>query len=398
MCVAIVKPAGFRISEEILRRCWKNNNDGCGIAYIKHAKGKGKAKNKMCVYHSLGLNPFLKELGRVEEEYPNFPMLLHFRATSKGETSLSNCHPFIIDKDHAFVHNGTIAKVDDDPMKLKSDTAMFNETIMQKLPAGWFGNPAVQEIVEDYIGFSKLAMLRIDGKVMIFNEKKGDESDEGVWFSNTQWRVVTTSYKYNRNNNTSTKGADWKSRHDDYDSDASAYGQRENPYDDGTYDDHTDLTKWCTKQGAYHGQNRFDDKSNQYQKYDYWDMKWLRLADWKDKWLSGKKKTEEKADNHSKDDAQKPVENIYELTSEDITELAEDLGIGKEEQDFQLELTDTHGSTDLVDFARCEMCWEPDYASYIRPVTVDTEEISLCDGCEHELVIHGMIPKQDVED
>ena len=33
MCIAIVKPAGTVISEDVLKQCFENNPDGAGFAY-----------------------------------------------------------------------------------------------------------------------------------------------------------------------------------------------------------------------------------------------------------------------------------------------------------------------------------------------------------------------------
>ena len=386
MCVAIVKPAGFEIDKEILLRCFRNNSDGCGIAYIEHGRGK---KNKMMLYRSLGFKNFLKQLRKLERKFPKFPMLIHFRAKSKGEVSLANCHPFSIDENHAFVHNGTIFKVDDDPNGKKSDTVMFNETIMKKLPAGWFGNPVIQELVEDYIGSSKLAMLNVKGETQIFNEEKGDTSKDGVWFSNTQWRIVTGSH------NSQTQ-KDWQKNWQDYEDpyDYSAHNRKE-----VGHDEHTDVSKWCQKNKAYHGQNRWDVGARLYQKYDWYKLEWLRLADWKEKYLSDADDSDAEeatvVDTTSADDAPKVYENIYELRSTEISELAEELGIPHTETDFQLELTDSAGSSDLIDFQRCSFCWQPDYASYIRDVNIDGEDFTLCDECEHNMKEHGMLPKDE---
>ncbi len=38
MCIAIVKPQGTEISDEYLKNCFENNNDGAGIAYAKNCK------------------------------------------------------------------------------------------------------------------------------------------------------------------------------------------------------------------------------------------------------------------------------------------------------------------------------------------------------------------------
>jgi hypothetical protein len=392
MCVAIVKPAGFSIDEEILRRCWQGNKDGCGIAYIQHGKGKKtKVKNKLMLYRSMGFTKFLAELRKVEKKYPKYPMLIHFRASSKGGVTLDNCHPFAIDKNHAFIHNGTISKVKDDPKKEKSDTRMFNEEIMSKLPKGWFGNPACQELIEDYIGQSKLAMLNIDGDVQIFNKSKGDTSTDGVWFSNTQWRT-TISPAANKGGNTGSV-KDWRNNwneDDDQNYDRNRYNNLDS---DAGLDTHKDMTRYCDKNKAYHGQDRVHN-GVEYQKFDYFDLKWIRLCDWKEKYLSGKtvpKVTTLTADDMPDDPSHITEGNIYDIEPPQIHSICMALGIPVQRQTFEMKLTDDEGMDDLIKFKRCSHCWTPDYEYLIKDIVIEGEVVELCDECEHEMKLSGML-------
>jgi len=139
---------------------------------------------------------FYTRFRKAEKDNPDTPFLIHFRIATHGTVDLYNCHPFIVDSEHSFIHNGVIAGMSaTDKNDNRSDTRIFNDTILRKLPIGWEKNEAIVSMIESRIGISKLCLLSIDGTVTIFNEEKGHWKD-GIWFSNygytTRWASAKT--------------------------------------------------------------------------------------------------------------------------------------------------------------------------------------------------------------
>ena len=182
MCIAIYKPANKRISKEILKNCFDNNDDGAGFAYI-NTDFHGVKRLKIKKYMKFDL--FYKQYKRAQSIAPESPFIIHFRVGTHGEKSTFNCHPFYVDKNIAFIHNGIISGVGFD--KRKSDTQLFNELVLQELPKGWEKNKAIGTLIEDFIGSSKLVTLNIKGEVTIFNSSKGEWVDE-CWYSNASYK------------------------------------------------------------------------------------------------------------------------------------------------------------------------------------------------------------------
>lgn len=192
MCVAIYKPAKVSIAKKVLEACAEQNKDGCGMAYISQETGEIVVFKTM---HFKDFYPVYKEAFRDNKESP---FLIHFRIATKGKVNEDNCHPFVIDENHVFIHNGTITPVPVDPKGEVSDTRIFNEMILKKLPNGWVVNDGIKAMVEEFIGKSKLAVLNRNGDVHLYNEKDGSWK-EGVWFSNTrhEWRLKPSTYGTN---------------------------------------------------------------------------------------------------------------------------------------------------------------------------------------------------------
>lgn len=186
MCVAIVKPADKIITEETLRLCFKQNPDGCGFAYVN-------LDGNIIIYKSMDFDPFYAEYQAAIAACPQSPFLIHFRIKTHGTKDIFNCHPFQINEDMVFIHNGVINAAPACPDKRKSDTQMFNETVLQSLPEGWFDCAGIHTLIEKYIDYSKLAVLhrRNGGEIRLYNEEKGSWED-GVWFSNTLWKPRQT--------------------------------------------------------------------------------------------------------------------------------------------------------------------------------------------------------------
>lgn len=198
MCIAIYKPAGVTLSKELLKTCFENNDDGCGFAYINESH---TGIRKIFIKKTLDFEIFWRQYLRATKVNHDSPFLIHFRIKTHGPVDRDNCHPFMVDDEVAFIHNGIISGVGSD--KKKSDTRLFNEKVLQKLPVGWENNEAIKVLVEDFILRSKLVTLDIDGNVQIFNEDLGGWS-EGCWFSNDSWKPRKPYVSPSRGTNKST--------------------------------------------------------------------------------------------------------------------------------------------------------------------------------------------------
>lgn len=192
MCIAIYKPAGKVIEEDVLKTCATNNKDGCGFAYI-NTDHLGVKRIK--VKKTMDFEIFIRQYKRACKNNPDSPFLIHFRIATHGEVSKFNCHPFVVDEDVVFVHNGMISDVAKDTRK--SDTQMFNEEILKGLhPEDLVYNNTIKRLLEEFIGWnSKLIFMNIDGDIQICNEKKGNWED-GCWYSNTSWKPKVSKTVY----------------------------------------------------------------------------------------------------------------------------------------------------------------------------------------------------------
>jgi len=192
MCIAIYKPADKEITKETLETCFRANGDGCGFAYINTTfTGDRKIKIKK----SLDFDTFYRQYSRALEVDPESPFLIHFRIKTHGPVNKANCHPFKIDNDHAFIHNGVISGVGFDVEK--SDTRLFNDKVLRKLNEGWMDREEIKLLVEQMIAHSKLVVLNLDGDIQIYNEDKGNWKD-GIWFSNYSYKETTYQPRVNK--------------------------------------------------------------------------------------------------------------------------------------------------------------------------------------------------------
>lgn len=189
MCIAVAKEAGVVITPAVLERCFNANPDGAGFC----VEGDGKLLIKKGYFT-------FKEFMDAFQPYEERKALIHFRIKTHGPVNMENCHPFQVTEDVAFIHNGIINNVPNDP--LKSDTRVFKEKYLQPL-INLYGMDILQTgmlqgLIEKFIGASKLVLMQygVEG-FTFFNKSMGNESKEGIWFSNYSWQEpqLPTHYK-----------------------------------------------------------------------------------------------------------------------------------------------------------------------------------------------------------
>jgi predicted glutamine amidotransferase len=190
MCIVIVKTEQTDIPKEQLKESFDNNRDGSG--YLFAMNGNLTIKKGFFVF-----NDFYDNYSRDMEKFNNPVSIIHFRITTHGLTNKLNCHPFLVNDEIGFAHNGMIDFVDDH--KKKSDTMMFRNDILRNMPSKWIFNDSVLKLMEESIGTSKLAFLDRNGNYRIVNEDLGHwNKNETIWYSNKSYCEVRRAvYAYN---------------------------------------------------------------------------------------------------------------------------------------------------------------------------------------------------------
>jgi hypothetical protein len=174
-----MKPKDVTISRATLEQCFKSNDDGAGFMY-NNAKKKLQVRKGFFTFDAFW---------KAYEPMQHKAMAIHFRIKTHGDVDKDNCHPFLVNDNLGFIHNGTIKGYNN--AHQKSDTWQFNEDILQPFVSKWgklalFDDP-MKKLVEDYIGWSKLVFMDNENNFQIFNEDKGIW-DDGVWYSNSSYK------------------------------------------------------------------------------------------------------------------------------------------------------------------------------------------------------------------
>lgn len=217
MCIAILNTKGT-ISKETLQNCWNNNPDGAGMIYTT-------LNNDLKIFKEmLDFDKFYNEYKKARKQNKESNFVLHFRIATSGKVDLNNCHPFKVNKNLAFVHNGMI---DIQPLSTNvSDTFTFNEAIIKNLGSNFLYNEAIIRLIESYIGYSKLVFLNSFNEATIINEDLGHWNKDN-WYSNTSYESKKAKYSnttyfkdYYKGGDIcdlcDTKGALWRGEHYSY--------------------------------------------------------------------------------------------------------------------------------------------------------------------------------------
>lgn len=203
MCLCLVRYPGTTITRKRLRNCYLSNTDGGGLAFA-HA---GKLFIEKGFF---GFRRLYKRFREIERNYPESCIVVHFRTMTSGGKSEETCHPFYVNDNLAFAHNGIFSGLG--TLK-QSDTQVFNETVLKKLPNNFLKDSKIFKQIEKYAdkSLSKFVFLDNKNNVTIFNIEGGVWED-GVWFSNSGYKFEYSSY-YNSYNHFGFSGEE-----DDYSS------------------------------------------------------------------------------------------------------------------------------------------------------------------------------------
>lgn len=181
MCIAIFNKSSL-LSYEAIRNSFENNNDGAGLLYIDGGR-------LAVIKETASAKAFYKKYKAIRENNA-LPMLLHFRIGTHGHFADYNLHPFLVNSQIGFVHNGVIRISEIDARY--SDTNHFNRLVLQtmKRPARIFKDGSNEAaLVSHFCGSSsKLIFLNAAGDFRIFNEAAGHWDKLGNWFSNSTYK------------------------------------------------------------------------------------------------------------------------------------------------------------------------------------------------------------------
>jgi glutamine amidotransferase len=181
MCVIVHQPSNGHLDKERCKNLWNRNDDGGGYAFINK---EGKIEQ----FKSLHFQTFWSAFEQARSVNPDTDFMVHLRIGTHGSLSLDNVHPFQVDEHTWMSHNGVIGNAPTYPGDDRSDTRVFVEEILPKLPELWLDDVDLRKMVEGYIGGSKLMFLttdeRLSQEVYILNKQNGTIVDN-MWFSNT---------------------------------------------------------------------------------------------------------------------------------------------------------------------------------------------------------------------
>lgn len=196
MCILIVKQAGSVIDDVTLENSYDANPDGWGFSYVDLSDNKLIVKKAVSSFSS-----FLKHYRKAEENNPDSNFLIHFRIATSGGIKKVNCHPFKLNEDIVFAHNGIFSNIYKSELQGdENDTRAFGRLILGPLyeqDRYFYINPVTERLVEGFIeSRNKVAILDVDNSFHIFNESAG-EWKEGIWYSNTSYKWSRKNWKNN---------------------------------------------------------------------------------------------------------------------------------------------------------------------------------------------------------
>lgn len=190
MCVIASLPRGKNITNKSLDQMWMRNPDGGGIAWIQDGK--------IQVYKTMKLKEFKRKFKEVTSKYGDSDILVHMRIATHGSVCIDNNHPFHVDTQTVFAHNGIMPIEFHPPAKSDlSDTRYFNKVLLQNMKPVALDDDLFRTALGDIIGGgNKLVILSANKKLKqdsyIINEHIG-QWVKGVWYSNTAH--VPSTYK-----------------------------------------------------------------------------------------------------------------------------------------------------------------------------------------------------------
>lgn len=180
MCVIVHQPVGKHLDKNTASKLWQTNSDGGGFAFIDDY-------GELQVHKTMQFGKFWGQFENARSTWTGRDFLLHMRIATHGKVDISNVHPFQVDEHTVMAHNGIIHGVTpfldkEDP---RSDTLYFVEEVLPRLPETWLDDPFLTDMVQDWVGWSKLMFLTTNPKLEQRVYRLGDwQEHEGLPMSN----------------------------------------------------------------------------------------------------------------------------------------------------------------------------------------------------------------------
>lgn len=211
MCIIVAKNKGIQLpTKNTLKECFKNNNDGAGLMYVKD--GKVIVEKGLMTFEELWHK--VKALKKMfNSDLTDKAIVFHFRIGTHGENDGATTHPFPIsgnaedlratyfETDIAMAHNGIISSFNYD--KVLSDTQSFIKdfvSVFKDLNKDFYKNERVMKLITDKANISsnKLCFLDKNENIYWYGNKV---EDNGIIYSNSTYKepkyYYTQSYNYN---------------------------------------------------------------------------------------------------------------------------------------------------------------------------------------------------------
>ena len=196
----IIKPHHFK-------NCHNRNLDGFGMMW--HVKGN---KFKWLKDIDLDVKRERELYEEALEETTGF-IACHWRIGTGGPLNKDNCHPYI-HKSIGFMHNGVLRRYSG--RKDQSDTKTFFDTIILKQSRGFMNNTTILAMLTEIAKANASKFLLFNSTTaQLFNESAG-EKENGVWFSNTNFRYVYVEKSKKTNYGSNYLGSNGQNYADNY--------------------------------------------------------------------------------------------------------------------------------------------------------------------------------------
>lgn len=188
MCIILLdtRDSTDRIPKKVMKRALDKNPDGMGIMW-----GNGESVSTWTT---------MDDFNGIWSRYcaarnKSLTVAVHFRITTKGDTSLENAHPFLTSHGLGVMHNGTITNLSSLMAKedTRSDSHFMVDEVLSHLPGNFCTKPGLAHLVTKYLSgdrmlvmdhLSRYSILGADGYWMKQSEYGNTDTDwTGVWLS-----------------------------------------------------------------------------------------------------------------------------------------------------------------------------------------------------------------------
>lgn len=175
------------VRESLLQSCFEHNSDGVGFML--------PIDGNIVIYKGVTeFQYFLYIWRKVRKQYPDLPVVFHFRYATMGAVDWANCHPHRIARDLGFVHNGTLQFLDIPIGGVRSDSVIYRDRYLRHLDGGSSYDQEDFPAMERQIGkANKFVFMNGNGKVVICNEDQGEWAG-GIWLSRKSFSLFGRRY------------------------------------------------------------------------------------------------------------------------------------------------------------------------------------------------------------